>query len=847
MRATLRLRARSAKYPVPVAGKTLGSLPLAPTLPPMLRGLRTTDAPILQRLCAGDTRLYLRLGALLQARLAFTEAALQSAVETPAGRHLLGDRRLKDVADQGFAALVAEHGAGALGLILTTAEEGWRVIALEDEVDNPLLAASDSPQEAAPEPAALGELVATLAPALRAPVEGLLQARADDQRAAALEQLRYAAPPLAVVSELMPMLLADAAELVRERAIGLLVASGASVTVVDLVRALHRRDDQALTRLGEAIASLPGVQLDLVVAALMATATRGQATQAVVSLCQRLAGHLAAHRALDRLIELLLPTRLSLIGFVRALQDHDAGRLDDLLRAHFGRGAEQDATLIILLAVPGRDADESLVDRGVELLLARGEEPKERMALAGALRRLDRGRRLGRLLAARGTALGEAHDTSAHWLLAELCRDQAIDQPTAEVLGATLRKLLRDAPGPHLVAILEQQLPALLPAGDATRGALVEPLVEVVARFRDERTMDLVSACLSGIGAAATTAMWLLLEDHPHETVRLLAADLLPHLIITGDRSQGPAAVTRLLGGLTRAQQARERGALVCAAARLVHELELDASHCERVDQACAGLGEWAIEASGHLAAARHCPAPKRLALLDHLLDLLCEELPDRPVEEVRDSATDEVTFVLDAALGAHTHNIPKVIAALHRLGTSPHLPAEALTRLVQRMCEQWRAVSSWQTIWGPGNIQDLGRVLGLLAGRLDFPGPLRVRICEALLPRLNQLGIARSLARVFVAADGPYLSTLAGKAGERLVQLAGERYYAEDEWPELVETLVDFLVIPHLGPQAAATRRRLVNLVQAYRANATSRARAKLRALLPDLDAELRARLDWV
>jgi hypothetical protein len=99
----------------------------------------------------------------------------------------------------------------------------------------------------------------------------------------------------------------------------------------------------------------------------------------------------------------------------------------------------------------------------------------------------------------------------------------------------------------------------------------------------------------------------------------------------------------------------------------------------------------------------------------------------------------------------------------------------------------------------------------------------------------------------VFVAGDGPYLSGLAGKAAERLVQLGSEKYYAEDEWPELVETLVDFLVIPHLGPQADSTRRRLVNLLQAYRAHCSSRARAKLRALLPDLNRELRDRLDWV
>jgi len=816
----------------------------------MLRGLRTHDALILQRLCAGDSRLYLRLGALLQARIAITEAALQSAIESPAGKQLLNDRRLKDVAAQGFEALVAEHGAAGLGLILTDADDGWRVVALDDELDNPLTAAGPEPIQAevianAP---AFGELVATLAPALRAPVEGLLQARADDQRAAALEQLRYAAPPLSVVSELMPMLLADAAELVRERAIGLLVASGASVAVIDLVRALHRRDDQALGRLSETIATLPRIQLDLVVAALMATATRGQATQAVVALCQRLAAHLVGHRALDRLIEQLLPSRLSLLTFVRALQDHDAARVDAILQSHLGRGTEQDATIIILLAVPGRGGDVALVERGVDLLLERGEEPKERMALAAALRRLDQpAHQLAGLINARGLTVGDSHDTSVYWLLAELSRDHAIDSATAEGLAISLRKLLRDAPGPHLVAILEQQLPALLPASDDARGALVEPLVEIIARFRDERSIDLVSSCLTGIGTAATVAMWNLLEDHPHDNVRLLAAELLPHLIATGDRAKAPAAVTRLLRGLERAQQARERGALVTAAARMAQDLALDTTLCERIDQATTGLGEWAIDASGHLAASANCPAARRVAMLDHLLDQLTAELPDRPVEQLRDPATDEVTFVLDASLGAHTHNIPKVLTALHRVGTAPNLPGEDLTRMIGRMCEQWRAVSSWHTIWGPGNIQDLGRVLGMLAGRLDFPGPLRVRICEALLPKLNQLAIARALARVFVVGDGPYLSALAGKASERLVQLAADKYYAEDEWPELVETLVDFLVVPHLGPQAESMRRRLVNLIQAYRASSTSRARAKLRALLPDLDSELRNRLDWV
>ena len=120
------------------------------------------------------------------------------------------------------------------------------------------------------------------------------------------------------------------------------------------------------------------------------------------------------------------------------------------------------------------------------------------------------------------------------------------------------------------------------------------------------------------------------------------------------------------------------------------------------------------------------------------------------------------------------------------------------------------------------------------------------MQICEALLPKLSQLVIARSLARVFVTGDGPYLSDLAGKAAERLIHLAADKYYADDELPELVETMVDYLVIPHLGGRAEAVRRRLVNLVSALRAHCTSRARAKLRALMPDLVADLQARLDW-
>ncbi|MBA2481533.1 MAG: hypothetical protein H0V44_12785 [Planctomycetes bacterium] len=822
----------------------------------MLRGLRVSDSAILQRICGADAKLFLRVGTLLQAKLAFTELALEGAAATEAGRKMLADRRLRDLVPDQFEALASEHGCADLDLVMVDerggAESGWRLIALADELGNPLTVAPALEAVLVP-PTEFAAVVANLSPALRGPVEILMQARADDQRAAALEQLRYAMPPLPVISELMPMILSDGAELVRERAIGLLVATGANVAVVDLIRALQRRDDAALARHGESIARLPGMQQDLVVAAVLASLSRSNASQGVVNLCQQLSTHLATHRGLDRLIEQLLPTRLSMLDLVRSLQAVDRERIDAILLRQLGGSDERDAHLVVLLSAPGTGAETvperaRLIERGIELLLTPAESPPERMALASALRRLDHDRTLASSIAARGMSIGKAYETSVYWLLGELCRDGAVDAATAEVLAGLMRKLLRDASGPHLVSMLDQQLPALVPASDAARAALVEPMVETVARFVDDRSRDLVASSLMGIGSPAIAPLWIVLEEHPHEHVRMLSAELLPLLLKDAPAETLAAAVKRCMTGLGRASQARERASLVTAAAMLATAPGLAGNDApaRSVDDMVAGLGAWGIDALGHLAGGAHLGDERRARIVEDLLEQLMENLPDAPVESVTDSASNEVTFVLDERLGAHTENVPKMLAALARIGGSTSLPPALQRRIVDRLCLQWKRVANWETIWGPGNIQDLGRTLGQLAENPLFPGPLRLQVGEALMPRLSQLTIARSLARVFTSADGTYLSELAGRAAAQIIQHASDKYYADDEWEDLAEVLVDFLAVPHLGADGAVVRRRLVNVLGSYRPHVSSRARAKLRYITAELDEDLRVKLDW-
>ena len=824
-------------------------------------GLRAADAPLIQRLVNGDMKLLMRLGALLQEGLTVSEPALQALV-AGGNTSLLTDRRLKGftkgaTADADFTALIAEHKAE--DLVLTDTADGMRVIALADEVGNPLLAALVPAAVVENEPmSGLNAVVATLAPSLRTPVEGLLAARADDQRAAALEQLRYAMPPLAVVCELMPMLLADGADIVRERAIALLMASGAHIAVIDCIRALQRADDAELIRHSEPLGRLPQPQQELVIAAVLAHLARGQASSGVVSVARALAPLFATHAKLERLFDLLLPRSLSLIDLVRALQAKDRVRIDSILARQLGMDVERDAQIIILLAAPEAPppghpiAVEALLDRGISLLLAPTSAPRERMSLAAALRRLDSFlpvRSLAHRLALRDQEFSTAFDTSVYWLLAELCRDKAVDEATGELLAEACRRILRDGSGPHIVSLLEQQLPALVPATPAARLSLVEPTVETVARFHDDRSHDVVISCVVALGPAALPGLWASLEDHPRQEVRLLCAELVPDLLLAGGTvAELHHGISRLLQIVGRVTDTTERAALITAAARaavapsVTREPELHS----RVLSATNGLGDHGMEALGHLAASPACDPVLRDDLLQRMLRTLQEDVPDAPLETSIDVGNQEVTYHLDDALTRHTDTIPRVLRALERIGSAPTVPTAVQRLVIERLCKQWKRVSTWETVWGPGNIRELGETIARLGERADCPAPQRVLAAESLLNGANQLSIARALARVFLAGEGTYLATLAGRASARLVQLAGEDYYADDERPDLVEILVDYLAIAQLGKEDVSLRRRLVNLIATMHGSATTRARLRLRFLRSELDPELRAKIEW-
>jgi len=534
---------------------------------------------------------------------------------------------------------------------------------------------------------------------------------------------------------------------------------------------------------------------------------------------------------------------------VRALQRADADRVATTLRGLLGQGDTLDARVIVLLATPDLEDDaDSLLRRGVQLLLSPTDEPADRMALAAALRRLNRETELATMIADHGERILEAYESTVYWLLAELCRDQAVDESTANELISVLYALATRKPGPHMVAALEQLLPAVLPADPAAKGSLVEPLGELVVRFRDVRSLDLIRDVLVRMDEAAITPLWSLLEEHAHVRVRRLAAGLLPDLLADAPREEIRDAIERLTAAAHRGTEREEKGFCLEAAARLAQSPSLeDSAPSVAVDQAASGLGDQALAVWGHIAGGPYVEPGRRSEILELLLVGVTADLPDLPAEELVDPNTQDTTYVLDARLGSHTYSVPVMLESLRQIGTSTHLPPPLLRRMVSELTRQWKRVSSWEVIWGPGNIQDLGATLGYLAQQTDFPSSLRLQVAESLLPRVTQLSIAGNLAMVFSSDSGPALANLAGRAALALVQATARGEFADDERGELADVLVSFLLIEDFGDDDAVIRRRVAGLLSTYRTHIALRSRERLKARLSSMPEEIATRLGWL
>ena len=819
----------------------------------MPQGLRAADAPRIQELCKGDKRLLMRIGALLEKRLSVSEAVLEEIEYSTEIRKLLMDRQLAEANDEQLADLLSKHQCEDIGLLISAVDDEWRCLHLEDELNN-IFATNEAENEDEQAQQAwaansVSNLLPSLNPAVRTPVEGLLSAKGDDQRAAAIEQLRYAAPSLNVVSELLPMILADGADIVRERGISLLTASGASPVVTDLIRAMHNEDHKTLQRLCKHVSRLGSDQKELIFAALIANATRGTISNTSIAISCEMAEVIASHRGLERFLELLLlhGGEFGLVKFIRLLQEHNADGVDQILQAFSGQSDNTDAKILIFLAHPKAQFSEEMMRRGVAFLISDQDEPKDRMGLANALRRMNTATLLGQLLAEEAKHLHHTRDSTVFWLLAELSREQLIAENDANLIAEEIRLILRRADGPHTVAILDQQLPALIPCDEQQRERMVEPLAELLAKFRDDRSQDQINNTLHLIGKTGLEPLWRVITAHPKNNVRVACAAVLPGLFQERDDASALEAIERLRQASTDIHNEYDRGQFLLSAAKMLQHCSDGAELSQTIDRDCQSIGPQSIDAQAHLVASAHLGPDRRMDIVNYILQLISAELPDGESEESVDPATDEITYVLDTNLSMHTDLVPRALESLEIICRSEHLPQQLLRRISMALIAQWRKVSRWEIIWGPANIHQLAKTLSEIASHTAFPDSLRIQIAEALAPRANQIRIADYLIRVFSSSRSQRIADIAVRALKRIMKDCNDNQYAEDEYGDLVHILARYLLLKQLHEKHSNLLTQISHTIGIYQAQCTHRTRELLLQNKDKLQADVADRLDWL
>ena len=818
----------------------------------MVHGLRIEDAPTLQELLAANQRLLARVGALLQQELAITAAVLTEWRTMDGLKSLLMDRALSRVSVDNSGALITQHCGSDTGLMLTTAKDGWRVLAFDDEIDNPLLAGLDHAPTAEPEPA--DELRTALPAHLHPAVNALLAASSDGERAAAVEQLRYQKPSLEALRHLIPLFLGDGAEQVREAARRLLSESGAQPSIYRLLAYFTEPDECSFKNLRQELEAVDQAHGELCIAILRAALEQQASVNDVLTLAQCIPQQLAQSQQLPAILGALLHhgNALALLGLVRRMQAKaDSTAVEAYLNSLLGVSRSMDGRLITLLTPPKASMPTALIKRAVDLLLDLEAEPVDRMPIATALLQATNEVEIRSAVIAACSGRSQPLDSASLWLLGEWARDQALNQEQIQGLRQLLLNTCEQGDGPQVNTLLEQRLPALLYQNSAAAAEFIAVLGELAARTRASRNLDLIQSLLIDLAPGQANACWQLIEEHPHGQSRKMALNALPTALSGDDAAIHQDSIERLLSVLAKRKGERklqeEAALLATTAARICVLITATdtTTIVQQLDDAASELGPFGWQALGLLAASQHCRPDRRSDLITTFLRHCLGEVSDSGTKEIDNSGN--TTFVFDQSLAAHTHFVPDILNALERLCRSEHTPKPLLRYIVERLSDHFLAMSKWEVVWAPGNISQLANLLTGLAKDPLFPPNLRRRVVEALATRLTQPEMVTMLGTVLTGDVQGELSAHAANSLQQVIAYHADHHYLDDERGELCAALITFLQIPDFGDNDALIRNRIATTLSSLKRHMSRAQRELLGDALAHCDESIRQRLSWV
>jgi len=185
----------------------------------------------------------------------------------------------------------------------------------------------------------------------------------------------------------------------------------------------------------------------------------------------------------------------------------------------------------------------------------------------------------------------------------------------------------------------------------------------------------------------------------------------------------------------------------------------------------------------------------------------------------VNELRSDEGThLVFGAQTSVYTDLIPEILAGLRRVLESGRPAPGVRRKIAERLCARYEAVVDYREVWAPGNVAELGELLGAAATVEGIDAASRRKLIDALRTNLRNLGTVRVLAGVFSKYDEEergYLESLDQFATEVLAYLDRPEYRERDDQRILLESLGRIAGNRRLAVDKGESERRRERIVE--------------------------------
>lgn len=819
-----------------------------------------------------SNRLLARLGALLKKKLSVTVAALEAAKPgSPLEALLLRAEVLQDAAAltpeklTAFAKTVSVD----VPLSIADAEDGFRVLCLEDELESddawsnatpqPLSARNPSDLTARRDSEKTGNAVEEMFGAehlSRVRLKLMTSANAGE-RIEALRTLAFSPLIAAEKAEAILQALSDADDSVRAEAATLLPGLGVSADIAAALADLNKGDTArriaAADKLGKIAVTAANELADGAVIVCAMSALKDGVERALKLRLLELLAHRAepAGRNAARLSELIrvvvgLIAAANKLGpssreleeltgaahrLVRELGRSHPESLSAILKTERERAADFAVEAFLLVSlfdlIPPGHADEELLLEWSAAYLSRDTEEGRGSRAVGALLSRRGGAALAKLC---GVFSDATPGAQKHLLilLDEMCRKPDASPDDFARASQVILTAMESGSKSLRMAAMECRLVCDTRVPPETRRMLAEVFLDSTRNFSFAFDIDKAESAVERMGAPAVEPLLARLGKDRAPNERARAARLLGELALVAkpeNSDPGNSGFSLLQKALTDALRRLEaasleldfpdRGEVFCALGKIISSpaasIEANAIVERTLLDAAASadpkLAPRALEGASYMAASRRA-TPELIAETIKLLKASIDAPEPEQLETKSIDAAGDTLFEIHGG-ERYAIDLPIALKGLERVALAPNGQASATHEIGALLLERWKDVCHARRVWGPGNAYNLVQALRAIALSPKCDEDLRLEIVKGLLARLNQAPPMHAITEILAADDERASGSIALSVGFGiLARHDAEGRFADSDRADILIALARLAARKNLSASPTETER---------------------------------------